>query len=112
RCDFWICLRRTQSRDYAGEGGSCRRSRWCVLLTQKFLSFGRPRHQFTVETNPVRLQSFPHARFTNCVADPFQELRFERSLVEEPASCACVADSGLAFHDAEPFPGDISIAAE
>ena len=35
---------------------------WGVLLLEKFLSLGRPRHQFAVQAKPVRTQAVPQVR--------------------------------------------------
>src|SRR5262249_54496430 len=85
---------------------------WSILLTQQFLSLGRPRHQFAVKTNPISLQTVPDAGCFDCMADALQELRFKSCVAEESPSRSRVTSSGFSFHDSEPFPGRIRITTD
>src|ERR1700722_18376994 len=84
----------------------------CILRTQQFEGFCRPRHQFAVETNPSRLQRFPKIGGRHRRANALENLAFERRIIKEAPAGSRVDDAEFGFSNAEPFLGRLFIAAD
>src|SRR6185503_6542807 len=85
-----------------------RRTDSSILLTQELLSFCRPRHQLTIQTDPIRFKLFPQPIHRSLNSG--NERRFQRTGVEEPSARSRVTDARQILDNPEASPCSILIA--
>src|SRR4030095_7687841 len=74
-----------------------------VLLSQQFLRFGRPWHQFAIQEHPVSIELAPEPGGFGGGLQAGEKFLFQTLIVKKATTGAGVADAGALVDDAEPF---------
>ena len=106
-----VCLCLLQQSNRLAQCGTRGCSHRSILLTQQFLGFYGPGHEFTIQTDPVGVELLPYPRGVQRRFHPRQECGLQLLVLEETPSSAGVADTDPLIDYAEAFPGHLLVSA-
>src|SRR5436190_10431774 len=103
--------RPTEHANNFGKRRCRRRTDGGILVLQQVLRFGRPGHQFTIETKPVACELSPEIGARQRLSNLSEHLALDTRILEKSPAGARVDDSGAFITNSKPFERDRFIPA-